>query len=269
MSHSDSIRDKVYFASDLHLGTPSRTGSLARERHFVRWLDLIRDDCRELYLLGDVFDFWFEYKRAVPKGYVRILGKLAELSDAGVKIHYFAGNHDLWLGDYFTEQLGADIYFAPIVRAYYGKTFLLAHGDGLGPGDQGYKFMKRIFRNPVAQWLFHRLHPNLGIGLADFLSRWSRRKTGHKDAIDYGEKEFLIIYSREQLQAQPEIDYLVFGHRHLPRQIELETNKFYVNLGDWISHFTYLEADASGVRLMHFPRDGQPVPFAGVPAGER
>jgi UDP-2,3-diacylglucosamine hydrolase len=263
LNASDSIRTKVYFASDLHLGTPSRTGSLEREKHFVRWLEHIRHDAIELYLLGDVFDFWFEYNRAVPKGFVRILGKLAELHDEGVIIHYFAGNHDLWLGDYFTEQFGADIYFEPVVRKYFGRTYYLAHGDGLGPGDHGYKFMKRIFRNPVAQWLFHRLHPNFGIGLADWMSRLSRKKTGDKDAIDHGENEYLLIFSREQLAAQPEIDYFVFGHRHLPRKIEIENEKYYINLGDWISHFSYLEADDSGVRLLHFPADGKPVPLEG------
>ena len=252
---------RIYFASDLHLGSPPGEPSRERERYFVRWLDHIQADCAELYLMGDVFDFWFEYKKAVPKGYVRLFGKLAEFQDAGIPIHFFAGNHDLWLGNYFTEQFGAQLYYEPVLRKLFGKTYLLAHGDGLGPGDRTYKLLKSIFRNPICQWLFHRLHPNFGIGLADYFSRNSRKKNAHKDAVDHGEKEFLLIYAREQLRKQPEIDYLVFGHRHLPKKLALETEKYYINLGDWIQYFTYLVVDAEGAHLMHFPLHGEPQPF--------
>ena len=258
-----SSRDTIYFASDLHLGTPDHASSLVREKHFVRWLDHIKADCMELYLVGDVFDFWFEYKKAVPKGYVRLMGKLAELSDAGIPIHYFVGNHDLWQKAYFTEQFGAHIYMDPIRRELFGKEFFIGHGDGLGPGDHGYKALKKFFRSPIMQWFFHRLHPNFGIGLADYFSKTSRKKTGHKDAVDYGENEFLLIFCREELQKHPEIDYFVFGHRHLPKDIELASGKYYYNLGDWITHFTYLTVDAEGVALRRFPLD---TPSAAVGA---
>ncbi len=216
---------------------------------------MIKEDASELYLMGDVFDFWFEYKKAVPKGFVRILGKLAELSDAGIKMHYFVGNHDMWMKDYFTDIFEAEIHYHPIVRKLKGKTYFLGHGDGLGPGDKGYKFLKKIFRNPLAQWSFHRLHPNFGIGLADYFSRKSRQKTGHKDAIDHGENEFLLIFAQETLKQQPEIDYFVFGHRHLPKFEILEKDKAYINLGDWIQYFSYLVVDENGPVLYSFDSD--------------
>ena len=250
---------KIYFASDLHLGAPDAASSLVRERHFVHWLDMIKADAAVLYLLGDVFDFWFEYNKAVPKGYVRILGKLAEMADMGIKIHYFVGNHDMWMADYFKDQFGATIHYHPIQETLLGKRYFIGHGDGLGPGDHSYKFLKRIFRNRLAQWAFHRLHPNFGIGLADYLSRKSRKKTGHLDAIDHGENEYLVIFGRETLKESPEIDYFVFGHRHLPQYRSLENGKEYINLGDWISHFTYMVVDADGPSLYRFPLDHKPV----------
>lgn len=253
---------KIFFASDLHLGAPDAASSLARERHFVKWLDYIAPQAAELFLLGDVFDFWFEYKRAVPKGHIRLLGKLAELHDRGIKIHYFTGNHDLWLRDYFQKEFGAEIHTDPIVRRFGDKTWYLAHGDGLGPGDKGYKVMKGVFRNPVAKWMFHRLHPNFGIRLAHYFSRRSRQKTGQRNAVDYGEKEYLIIFSREYLKQKPEIDYFVFGHRHFPRVLELETGKTFINLGDWITHCTFLEVADGKPVFQAFPYGADaPVPF--------
>lgn len=252
-------KNKIYFASDLHLGTPDHASSKRREKHFVRWLDMIKEDAQELYLVGDVFDFWFEYKKAVPKGYVRLLGKLAELSDSGIPIHYFTGNHDLWQKNYFPEEIGCQVYYDPIRRNIKGRDFFIGHGDGLGPGDNGYKFLKRVFRSPVMQWMFHRLHPNFGIGLADYFSKMSRRKTGHKDAVDFGEQEFLTVFCRETLKKEPEIDYFVFGHRHLPKELELEPSKFYINLGDWISHFSYLCVSDDKVELLRFPLSDAPV----------
>ena len=254
-------RNKTYFASDLHLGAPERKASLEREKHFVKWLDHIKEDAAVLYLLGDVFDFWFEYQKAVPKGYVRLFGKLAELHDLGIKIYFFAGNHDLWLGDYFHHQFGAEIIHKPVLHTLHGRTYYLHHGDGLGPGDPGYKVIKKIFRNPVAQWLFHRLHPNFGISLAMFLSQRSRAQTGHLDAVDHGEKEYLVLHAREVLKHNSEIDYFVFGHRHFPKLFSLNEKSAYINLGDWIRYFSYLEADDDGVRLMHYPVDGKPEPL--------
>lgn len=255
---------KTYFASDLHLGAPDAASSLVRERHFVRWLETIKADAETLYLMGDVFDFWFEYREAIPKGFSRILGKLCELADLGVKIHYFVGNHDMWMRQYFTEQFGATVHYQPVVRKIGGKTYFIGHGDGLGPGDRKYKLLKRVFRNPLAQWAFHRLHPNFGIGLANYFSRKSRRKTGHQDAVDHGDQEFLLIFARETLKENPEIDYFVFGHRHLPKYHPLENEKAYLNLGDWITHFTYLQVDDKGPRLFRFLLDGHAIP---LPAG--
>lgn len=252
-------RNKIYFVSDLHLGAPDRTSSMVREKHFTRWLDTIKGDARELYLLGDVFDFWFEYREVVPKGYVRLLGKLAELQDSGIAIHYFTGNHDLWQKDYFTTEIGIQIYRNPVRRKLIDWIFFIGHGDGLGPGDHGYKFLKKVFRNPVMQWMFHRLHPNFGIRLADYFSKRSRKKTGHADVIDHGEKEFLTIFCREMLKKEPEIDYFVFGHRHLPKNLELERGKHYINLGDWISNFTYLCVSEEGVELHCYPLPSDPV----------
>jgi UDP-2,3-diacylglucosamine hydrolase len=243
----------------LHLGAPDAASSLQRERHFVRWLDMIKADAAELYLVGDVFDFWFEYRKAVPKGFVRILGKLAELADAGVQIHYFVGNHDMWMRDYFKDQFGASIHYHPVQRELHGRQYMIGHGDGLGPGDHSYKFLKRVFRNRLAQWAFHRLHPNFGIALADYFSRKSRKKTGHLDAIDHGENEYLLIFAQETLKEKPEIDYFVFGHRHLPKYHALENGKCYINLGDWITHFTYMVVDETGPVLYRFPLDGPPL----------
>lgn len=242
------------------MGAPDAVRSLERERHFVRWLSHIQAQAEQLYLVGDVFDFWFEYKRVIPKGYSRILGKLCELADAGISIHYFMGNHDMWIRDYFHEQFGATIHHSPILREIYGNTYCIGHGDGLGPGDHSYKLLKRLFRNRLAQWAFHRLHPNFGIGLADYFSRKSRAKTGHKDQVDHGENEYLLIFARTALKENPEIDYFVFGHRHLPKYHALEDGKAYINLGDWISHFSYLEVDAQGPRLLRFLHDGSHVP---------
>ena len=256
-----ATRNNIYFASDLHLGVPSPAASLQREKHFVAWLEMIKVDAAELILLGDVFDFWFEYNKAVPKGYVRLFGKLAELADLGVKIYYFAGNHDMWMQQYFTEQFGAELHFGPIEKKWHGRHFFFGHGDGLGPGDHGYKFLKKVFRNKFAQWSFHRLHPNFGIGLADYWSRKSRKKTGHKDAIDHGDKEFLWIFANETIAEKPEIDYFIFGHRHLPMVREIQPGKAYINLGDWISHFTYLKISAEEVQLMRYPLGGTPEPF--------
>lgn len=162
---------KIYFASDFHLGVPTYEKSLEREKKIVKWLDSIKADAEELYLMGDVFDFWFEYKTVAPRGYVRLLGKLAELSDAGIKLFYFTGNHDMWTFDYLKKELNATIYRKPIEQEYNGKKFYIGHGDGLGPGDHGYKFIKKIFASSISQWLFARLHPNFGIGLANYFSK--------------------------------------------------------------------------------------------------
>lgn len=252
-----TAKGKIYFVSDLHLGVPSREESLVREKHFVKWLDKVSGDASEIYLMGDVFDFWFEYRRAVPKGFTRMLGKLAELSDAGVVLHYFAGNHDLWLKDYFKEELGAQIYFKPEIRMMHGNTFFIHHGDGLGPGDHKYKFAKWVFTRKFFQWCYSWVHPDFGIRIASFFSGRSRKKNLKSEGVDYGEKEFQWIFAKETLKENPQIDYFVFGHRHIAKFQELEPGKTFVNLGDWIDNFTYLEVSKDGVELREF---GKPFP---------
>lgn len=247
-----TTRTKIYFASDFHLGAPDYDSSLIREKKVVHWLDEIKSDAAEIYLVGDVFDFWFEYKTVVPRGFVRLLGKIAELTDAGIKVHFFIGNHDMWVFDYLPKETGVEVHLEPIERTYGDKRFYIGHGDGLGPGDRGYKFIKKVFRNPFCQWLFARLHPNLGIGLANFWSRKSRQHTGSSDKRFLGEEnEWLAIYSKELLKTK-HFDYFVFGHRHLPMQIQVGENSTYFNLGDWIEHFTYAQFDGTTLSMRHF-----------------
>jgi len=245
---------KIYFASDFHLGVPDYEKSLVREKRIVEWLDIIKKDAEELYLLGDVFDFWFEYKTVVPRGYVRLLGKLAELSDSGIIIHYFTGNHDMWTFDYLSKELNVKIYREPIEKEYAGKQFFIGHGDGLGPGDHGYKFIKKVFASPVSQWLFAILHPNIGIGIAEYFSRKSRIATGTTDEKYLGEeKEWLVIHSKELLEKK-HYDFLIFGHRHLPLDIKINGSSRYINLGDWIRYFSYGVFDGVEFRLEYFTK---------------
>ncbi len=242
---------KIYFASDCHLGVPDHVRSLEREKKFVKWLDEIKHDAKEIYLLGDIFDFWFEYKTVVPKGYVRLLGKLAELTDMGIEIHYFTGNHDMWMFGYFPKELNIQIYRKPVVREINGKQFFIGHGDGIGPADHGYKFIKKVFSNRVCQWLFARLHPNFGIGLANYFSRKSRVANGVSDEKYLGEeKERLIQFVKEE-QTKNSFDFYIFGHRHLPLDLEV-SNARYINLGDWVSHFTYAEWNGESLGLKKF-----------------
>lgn len=229
----------VYFISDLHLGAPDASSSRARELRFVNWLEQIKQDASHLYVVGDLFDFWFEYKRAVPRGFTRALGKLAELSDQGVELHLFTGNHDLWIFDYLPNELGAQLHRHPIDVHHQGLHLLVGHGDGLGPGDHGYKFLKRIFTNRLMQWSFERLHPNFGIWLAGRSSQLSRKHTGGEDARFLGaENEWLYQYCLEQ-EAEQHRDLYLFGHRHLPIQMKVNEASQYLNLGDWIQYFTY------------------------------
>jgi len=240
---------KIYFLSDFHLGAPDYTSSLIREKKIVSFLDVIKKDAAQIFIVGDIFDFWYEYKKVVPKGYVRLLGKLAELIDTGILINFFVGNHDMWMKEYFQKELNIPVYFEPKVFTFNEKKFFIGHGDGLGPGDHGYKFIKKIFRNKFCQWLFGQLHPTLGIGLANYFSRKSREKTGTSDEHFLGEdKEWLIVYCKEILQ-QEHYDYFIFGHRHYPIDFKLNETSRYINLGDWIRNFTYATFDGDQVEL--------------------
>ena len=244
-----SVQKKIYFLSDFHLGAPDEKSSLVREKKLVRFFDSIRHNAAQIFIVGDIFDFWYEYKEVVPRGYVRLLGKLAELTDAGIPVHFFVGNHDMWMRDYFQKELNISVYFEPKVFEFNQKNFYIGHGDGLGPGDHGYKFIKKIFRNPLCQWAFGQLHPTWGIGLANYFSRKSRVKTGNSDEIFLGEdKEWLILFCREILQ-QEHYDYFIFGHRHFPLDFKLSADSRYINLGDWIRNFTYAIFDGKDMEL--------------------
>lgn len=243
---------KIYFASDNHLGAPDRNASLPREKKFVAWLDRAKEDAAAIFLLGDLFDFWFEYRTVIPKGFTRTLGKLAEITDSGIPVYYFVGNHDLWMNGYFEEELQIPVFHSPQQFKLNDRTFFIGHGDGLGPGDKGYKRMKKLFTNPVAKWFFRWLHPDWGVRMAQYFSVKNRLISGEEDIKFLGEdKEWLVQYSKRKLEQQ-HYDYFVFGHRHLPLEIDLETNSRYVNLGDWISYFTYAEFDGGNLVLRKF-----------------
>jgi len=241
----------VYFASDMHFGAPNRQESLKREAIFIRWLEHIRPDATAIFLLGDIFDFWFEYKHVVPKGYVRLLGKLAELSDLGIKIYIFTGNHDMWMFDYFPKELSIPIYHDPVSIKINDKQFFIGHGDGLGPGDRYYKFLKSLFRNKFCQWLFARLHPNFGIGLANYWSKKSRSNNFENNNTYLEEKEWLVLFSKST-ETQTHHDYYVFGHRHFPLEVDINNNSRYFNLGEWIENFTYGVFDGAHFQLNEF-----------------
>jgi UDP-2,3-diacylglucosamine hydrolase len=243
---------KIYFASDFHLGVPDRKSSLARERKIVLWLESVRHDAHTIFLLGDIFDFWFEYKHAIPKGYVRLQGKLAELRDAGVPIVFFTGNHDMWMFDYFEKELEIPIMRKPEQLMVGGQKLLIGHGDGLGPGDATYKVLKKIFNSRVCQWLFARIHPNLGIGIANRWSRSSRISNMKKEEKFEGEEgEFLWVYCREREKSEHH-DFYIFGHRHLPLDLKINEKSRYINLGEWVNFNTYAVYDGIQVELKSF-----------------
>ncbi len=239
---------KIYFASDQHFGLPNHTKSLVREKKFITWLDEVKQDAEAIFLLGDLFDLWMEYKTVVPKGFVRVLGKLAEISDSGIPIHFFVGNHDLWMRDYFQKELNIPVYTKPTEFTFNNKTFLIGHGDGLGPGDKGYKMMKKVFTNPISRWLYRWLHPDFGVALAQRLSLKNKLISGEEDIKFLGEEnEWLVQYCKQKLETK-HYDFFLFGHRHLPMDISLKHSK-YINTGDWISHFTYAVFDGDNLEL--------------------
>ena len=240
---------KIYFLSDFHLGAPNYTESLVREKRIVTFLEEIKNDADQIFILGDLFDFWFEYKKVIPKGFVRILGKLAELTDAGINIHFFVGNHDMWMNGYFEKELNIKVYHEPKEFDLNGKKFFIAHGDGLGPGDKKYKFLKKVFRNKILNWLFSVLHPGFGIGLANYFSNKSRAATGNTDEKFLGEdNEWLVSFSKE-MEQKNHFDYYIFGHRHLPIDFKINDATHYINLGDWIKHNSYAVFNGNSLEL--------------------
>jgi UDP-2,3-diacylglucosamine hydrolase len=247
-----SPNKKIYFASDQHLGAPTPEASLPREQKFVAWLDEIKHDAEAIFLLGDLFDFWIEYKTVVPKGFVRVLGKLAEIRDSGIPIYFFVGNHDLWMNDYFEKELNIPVYHTTKEFTFNNKHFLIGHGDGLGPDDKGYKRMKKVFTNPLSKWLFRWLHPDIGVQLGHYLSVKNKLISGDADVRFLGEEnEWLVQYAKRKIKTK-HYDYFIFGHRHLPLQIKIDTNSKYVNLGDWITYFTFGVFDGTTLELKKY-----------------
>jgi len=250
---TSSLHKKIYFASDFHLGAPDEKTSSEREKLLVKWLDEIKVDAQEIYLVGDIFDFWFEYKHSIPKGFVRLQGKIAEITDSGIPVHVFTGNHDMWIFDYLPKELGVSLYRGPIEREYNGKQFLIGHGDGLGPGDTQYKMLKAVFASKICQWAFARIHPNLGIGIANAWSRNSRKSSINYDEVYHGDdKEMLVLYCKDYLNKNPNIDFFVFGHRHLPLNMKIGEKSTYINLGEWIKHNTYAVFDGEKMELKEY-----------------
>ena len=253
----DSLTEEkhIFFASDQHFGAPNFEESKTRERLFLAWMDQIFPKAKALFLLGDLFDFWFDYKRVVPRGYVRVLSKIAQFQDSGIDVHFFVGNHDLWMDDYLEKELGIKVYHQPKIFRFDNKSFFVGHGDGLGPGDKGYKRMKKVFVHPVSKWLFRWLHPDLGVKLAQHLSLKNKMISGDQDVKFLGEdREWLIQFSKKKLESQ-HFDYFVFGHRHLPLSLELSSNSRYINLGDWISYYTYGVFDGNSFELKSFDKN--------------
>lgn len=243
---------KVYFASDFHLGIPDRISSVEREKRLCKWLTEIAPDAAALYLVGDIFDAWFEYKNVIPKGYTRFLGKLAELSDSGLPIEAFTGNHDLWMRGYFQDELNIPVHHAPIERTYNNKKFFIGHGDGLGPGDHGYKMLKKVLRNSGTQWLYRRVHPDTGVGFASWLSQLGpKHAEGSAKPFAGPDKEWLVQFCIDKLK-QEHIDYFIFGHRHLALDYALPQNSRYINLGDWIVYDSYAEFDGADLKLKYY-----------------
>jgi UDP-2,3-diacylglucosamine hydrolase len=245
---------KVFFASDFHLGAPNKEQSRERERKIVRWLDSISPNAAAIFLMGDLFDFWFEYRHAVPKGGIRLQGKLAELSDSGLPIIIFTGNHDMWMKNYFPEEFGIPVYKNPRSLTIGERRFFMGHGDGLGPGDTRFKVMKKVFQSPLSHWLYSLLHPDIGIGIAQKWSGRSRASNHKKDEVFLGDKEWLLAYCRYK-QQQEHHDYYVFGHRHLPLHLEVDADSHYINLGEWINYYTYGEFDGHKMELKTFEED--------------
>ena len=254
MTHIENIalnpEKKIYFVSDFHLGAPTEPESRLREKRIVQWLDEISKDAQTIFLLGDIFDFWFEYKQVVPKGYTRLLGKLAEMTDNGIDLRMFVGNHDLWTFGYLEKEIGIQIYHKPQLFKINESLCFIGHGDGLGYDNLYYKIIGKIFRNRFFQRLFAGLHPWIGTGLAIFCSRKSRAQTGKNDAAyTSDEKESLLVFSKEYLKKNPDVKYFIFGHRHLPQEFEISETSTYFNTGDWLNYNSYLEFEHEKIKL--------------------
>ena len=243
---------KVFFASDNHLGAPNFNESKIRESHFLKWLNYVDKEVGALFLLGDLFDFWYEYKTVVPKGFVRVLGKIAEISDRGIPVYFFVGNHDQWMINYFEEELGINVYYQTKEFQIEGKTFFIGHGDGLGPNDIGYKIMKKIFRNSFFQTMFRWIHPDIGMKLGHYFSVKNKIISGKRnEKLQKQENNWLIDYAKMKNKVKKR-DFFLFGHQHYPCDIKIDKESRYINLGDWIDHYSYAEFDGAELKLKYW-----------------
>lgn len=238
----------IYFASDFHLGLAAGSPPLERERMVVKWLNSILHNAKEIYLLGDIFDFWWEYKLVVPRGFTRFLGTIATITDSGIPVHYFTGNHDMWVSDYLSKECGMTIHTAPVTTIFNGKKFHLAHGEGLGTKSRGYKLLLSIFRNKPLRIMYSSLHPSIGVGIGHKWSLSSRLGKGITKEFLGEEKEDLIRYAKSILETD-NVDYFLFGHRHLAMSWKLQSNAEIVFLGDWIKNGSYAQWDGENLTL--------------------
>ncbi len=246
-----SDKGLIYFVSDVHLGAPALTNNRERELLFINWLDEIKDDVSELYLVGDIFDFWYEYKKVVPRGFTRVLGRIADLTDRGIPVHFFTGNHDLWAFDYLSEECGVVVHHQEIVKEIKGKKFFLAHGDGLDEDDKGYLLLKKIFTNKTMQWLFSRLHPNFAFWLAHKWSASSRLSKSDIDPDFMANKDGMYKFAAGFLKNTP-VDYFVMGHRHRLALEKMDDKATFVLLGEWIGSYSYGVFDGEKFELKKY-----------------
>ena len=244
----------IYFLSDAHLGSWALDHRRMQERRLVRFLDSIKDKAAAIYLLGDMFDFWFEYKFVVPRGYTRFLGKLSELTDMGVEVHYFTGNHDIWAFNYLERECGVILHKQPLTVELYGKIFFMAHGDGLGDPDKKFKFIRAVFHNPVCQHLFSAIHPRWGMWFGQTWAKHSRMKRPNGEEPPYmGEdREHLILYTQEYMKAHPDVDVFIYGHRHIEIDLQVSKKARAIILGDWISQFSYVVYDGDHLFMQQY-----------------
>jgi UDP-2,3-diacylglucosamine hydrolase len=241
-----SEKKKIYFASDFHLGLPTGAPPLEREKKVVSWLNSVVHDAQEIYLIGDIFDFWWEYKLVVPRGFTRFLGTISNITDSGIPVHFFTGNHDMWVRDYLSSECGMIIHTGPFTTTFNGKKFHLAHGEGLGTRSKGYKILLSIFRNKPLQAMYSALHPSIGMGIGHKWSLSSRLGKGIMLEFLGEENEDLIRYARSILE-NDKIDYFIFGHRHLAMSYKLEADSEILFLGDWIKNGSYAEWDGDNL----------------------
>ncbi|MGV8962941.1 MAG: UDP-2,3-diacylglucosamine diphosphatase [Candidatus Saccharimonadaceae bacterium] len=245
------MKNKIYFLSDAHLGSTSHANSIDVERKMCRWFDTVKHDAQAIYLMGDIFDYWFEYKNVVPRGFTRVLGKLSELTDSGIPVYFFIGNHDIWVTDYLSAECGLIVIKEPVIKNLNGKIFYLAHGDGLGDESKSFKFIRKIYHNSFLRIMYAAIHPRWTIAFASKWSNYSRMNDKEEPYLGE-EKEHLIQFAKEKLKTEPQINYFIFGHRHIMLNLPLKDESYIVILGDWMHCFSYAEFDGEAIQLKQF-----------------